>query len=401
MSCHQRTRGMVRLGVAGVVTMCTFLPGSAGAGVNSTVLLGSADNFAVLAGQGITNTGPSTVNGDIGTSPNPSITGAGLTVNGATHAADAVAAQAQSDLTIAYDDAAGRPATEIATELGEGQELTAGVYDSATGTFEITGTLTLDAEGDPDAVFVFQTASTLITASNSVVELINGGDPCNVFWQVGSSATLGTNSTFLGTILALTTITVATGVTIEGRALARNGSVTLDSDTITRSTCTTPETTGTTLSSSDATTDTGEPVTFTATVTGDGGGTPTGTVTFLDGGSPIGSATLDAGQASITTSDLPSGAHTITAVYAGAPGFESSTSPGLSQTVAGPAQAPSSTTTAVTPTTAPGGTTATSGLARTGTSRSTAGAAAVALLLLAPGILLVRASAARRRHTFF
>ena len=220
------------------------LPGGPADAQQAPVGLGTADTFAVLAGQGVTNTGPTTVNGDLGTWPNPAVTGAGLTVNGSIHAADAVAQQAQADTTIAYNDAAGRtPVTTVATELG-GQTLTEGVYNSAAGTFEITGTLTLDAQGDPNAVFIFQAASTLVTASNSTVNLINGANACNVFWQVGSSATLGTNSTFRGTILALASITVTTGVTIDGRALARNGAVTLDTDTITRATCTTPETTG-------------------------------------------------------------------------------------------------------------------------------------------------------------
>jgi hypothetical protein len=225
----------------------------------------------------------------------------------------------------------------VATELG-GQTLNAGVYNSADGTFQITGTLTLDAEGNPNAVFIFQAASTLITASGSSVNLINGANACNVFWQVGSSATLGTNSTFRGTILALATITVTTGVTIDGRALARNGAVTLDTDVITRATCTTPETTGTTVTSSVNPSDTGQPVTFTATVTASGGGTPTGSVTFLDLGTPLGTVPLDSnGQATLTTSSLSAGTHSITAVYLGAPGFENSTSATLTQTVTGTA----------------------------------------------------------------
>ncbi|HYN37225.1 MAG TPA: ice-binding family protein [Actinomycetota bacterium] len=200
--------------------------------------LGTADSFAVLAGQGVTNTGPTVVNGDLGTSPNPAVTGFPPgTVNGTIHAADAVALQARNDLTTAYNDAASRtPVTTIATELG-GQTLTPGVYNSESGTFQITGTLTLDAQGDPNGVFIFQMAATLITASNSNVSLLGGAQACNVFWQVGSSATLGTDSNFTGNILALTSIQVQTGVTVDGRVLARNASVTLDDDTITRATC--------------------------------------------------------------------------------------------------------------------------------------------------------------------
>jgi hypothetical protein len=205
--------------------------------------LGTTGSFAVLAGQGVTNTGPTVVNGDLGTHPNAAVTGFPPgTVNGTIHADDAVARHAQRDLTTAYNDAAGRtPVTTIATELG-GQTLTPGVYDSQSGTFQITGTLTLDAQGDPNGVFIFQMSSTLITASSSSVSLLGRAQACNVFWQVGSSATLGTDSSFRGNIFALTSIQVQTGVTVLGRVLARNASVTLDTDTITRATCVAPTT---------------------------------------------------------------------------------------------------------------------------------------------------------------
>ena len=204
------------------------------------VFLGTVSSFAVLGGQGVTNTGPSVINGDLGTWPNPAITGfpPGL-VNGAQHAADAVAQQAQSDLTVAYNDTVGRvPFTNVGVQLGGTTQLP-GVYRSP-GTFQITGQLRLDAQGDPNAVFIFQTGpggSTLITAANSSVLLLNGAQACNVFWQVASSATLGTNSTFIGNIFALTSISATTGATVQGRLLARNGSVTLDTNTITRPTC--------------------------------------------------------------------------------------------------------------------------------------------------------------------
>ena len=207
-----------------------------------TVNLGTTSSFAVLAGSTITNTGPTTINGnaggDVGLYPGTAFPGqAQVTLSGAVHLADSVASLAKDDLVTAYKDAAGRtPVTTIPTELG-GTTLTPGVYDSGDGTFQITGTLTLDAQGDPDAVFIFKTASTLITASSSQVSLINSGRPCRVFWQVGSSATLGTDSHFVGHIFALTSITANTGATVQGQLLARNGAVTLHNNIITNVIC--------------------------------------------------------------------------------------------------------------------------------------------------------------------
>ena len=203
--------------------------------------LGTADGFAVLGGSAVTNTGPSVVNGDLGVSPNNAVTGfpPGI-VNGTIHAADAVAGQAQSDLTTAYNDAAGRACDVTLTgqDLG-GLTLTSGVYCYATSA-QLTGTTTLDAQGDPNAVFIFQIGSTLTTASNSTVNLINGAQACNVFWQVGSSAILGTTTTFVGNVLALTSIVANTGATVDGRLLADNEATTLDSNTITRAQCAVP-----------------------------------------------------------------------------------------------------------------------------------------------------------------
>jgi hypothetical protein len=206
-----------------------------------TVGLGTATSFTVLAGSAVTNTGPSIISGDLGVGPGTAIIGfpPGLVIDGTQHAADAVAQQAQSDLTTGYNDAAGRvPATAVSSDLGD-QTLVSGVYRAASA-LGLTGTVTLDGQGDPNAVFIFQVGSTLITASNSTVALINGAQACNVFWQVGSSATLGTNTTFVGSILALTSATVQTGTTVTGRVLARNGQVSLDTNTITRPTCSTP-----------------------------------------------------------------------------------------------------------------------------------------------------------------
>ena len=158
---------------------------------------------------------------------------------GVQNVANPAAVQAKSDLAAAYNEAAGQaPATPVAASTLGGLTLTPGVYSG--GALDLTGTLTLDAQGDSGAVFVFQAASTLITASASRVELVNGASPCNVFWQVGSSATLGTTTSFKGTILALTSITVNTGATVDGRLLARNAAVTLDSNAITEPACSSP-----------------------------------------------------------------------------------------------------------------------------------------------------------------
>ncbi|MBT2498341.1 DUF3494 domain-containing protein, partial [Agromyces sp. ISL-38] len=197
----------------------------------TAVDLGTADSYVVLGAETVTNTGPSVLNGDLGVYPGTSITGfpPGIVVGGTTHTTDAHAQQAQSDLTIAYNSAASQaPDATSPPDLG-GQTLVAGVYFSAT-TAGLTGTLTLDGQGDPTSVWVFQIGSTLITAPDSTVALINGALACNVFWQVGSSATLGTSSEFVGTIMALSSITVNTGAVVEGRALARTGAVTLDSN---------------------------------------------------------------------------------------------------------------------------------------------------------------------------
>ena len=153
--------------------------------------------------------------------------------------ANPAAVQAKADLVTAYNDVAGQtPATPVAGSVLGGLTLDPGVYSG--GALDLTGTLTLDAQGDPAAVFVFQAASTLITASASTVKLINGASACNVFWQVGSSATLGTTTSFQGTILALTSMTLNTGATVNGRLLARNGAVTLDSNAITTPKCSSP-----------------------------------------------------------------------------------------------------------------------------------------------------------------
>jgi type VI secretion system secreted protein VgrG len=210
----------------------------------SADFLGTAQNFAVLGGSTVTNTGPTVIYGDLGVWPGTAIVGfpPGI-VNGTIHANDAVAQQAQSDVTTAYNALAGMAITQdlTGTDLG-GLTLLPGVYFFSSSAF-LTGTLTLNAMGDPNALFIFQIGSTLVSASNSTVRTINSADACDVYWQVGSSATLGTDSAFQGNILALTSITLNTRASlIEGRALARNGAVTMDSNTISAGCIPTPGT---------------------------------------------------------------------------------------------------------------------------------------------------------------
>lgn len=231
------------------------------------VELGTTTNFAVLASSTVTNTGTTVVSGtaggDIGVSPGSAFSDLGaLSTNGVMHLNDAVAITAQTDLVTAYNDAAGRlPVTELPTELGE-TTLAPGTYSTASGELQITGTLTLDAQGDADALFIFIAGSTLVTASESSISLLNGADPCNVVWVVGSSATLGTTSLMVGRIMAMASITATTGAEIQGQLLARTGAVTLDSNIITNNVCTadvTPTPTPTP-------TDTGEELPDTSTV---------------------------------------------------------------------------------------------------------------------------------------
>lgn len=202
-----------------------------------TVPLGAATSFGVLAGSAISSVGPTVVTGDLGIQPNnaSSVTGFSFSsppgpgiVNGATHFADAVALQAQTDAGTAYNTLAGLPCTTtIPSDLG-GLTLTPGVYCS-TSSMGLTGAVTLNAQGDPAARFVFKVGSTLTTASGASVNVINGAQSCNIFWQVGSSATLGTGTNFLGTLIAFTSITLNTGTQVSGRTIARTGAVTAGS----------------------------------------------------------------------------------------------------------------------------------------------------------------------------
>jgi LPXTG-motif cell wall-anchored protein len=232
--------GAVAASGAVVVAMLVFGSSSARA-AEAPVGLGTAGNYSVLAGSTVTNTGASTLAQSLGVHPGAAASGFPPGhVAGETHLGDAVALQAKSDLTAAYNDAAGRtPFSNLASELG-GTTLVPGVY--RIGAAQLTGTLTLNAQGNGQAVFIFQVSSTLITASDSRVVFVNGASPCNVYWQVGSSATLGTGTAFVGNVMALASITMNTGATLHGRALARTAAVTLDDNVITRPVCVQPTT---------------------------------------------------------------------------------------------------------------------------------------------------------------
>lgn len=205
--------------------------------------LGSAVSYPVLAGTTVTNTGTTTVMGDLGVSPETTaITGfvgfAGQgkeqgVVSGVVHQADPTAAGVQTDVTAAYNNLANQTCGSDLSgkDLGT-MTLTPGVYCFSSSA-QLTGKLTLDGGNDPNAIFVVKIGSTLTTASSATVNLINGAQSSNVFWQVGSSATLGTGTTFAGSVLALTSITLTTGAKVAGRVLARNGAVTMDTNQVT------------------------------------------------------------------------------------------------------------------------------------------------------------------------
>ncbi len=202
------------------------------------VALGAADSFAVLAGSTVANTGATSVIGDVGVSPGTALTGFPPgTIVGFQHAGDSTAAQGEADVSKAYDDAAARTlcGVPIAGDLG-GRKLPPGLYNSVSSLEITSGDLTLDAQGDADAVFIFQMGTTLTTASQRQVKLSGSAKSGNVFWQVGSSATLGAMSGFQGTILAAQSITLDLGATVSGRVLARTAAVVLNSNTITEPT---------------------------------------------------------------------------------------------------------------------------------------------------------------------
>jgi hypothetical protein len=214
---------------AGFLVLVSAVPASA-----ASIGLGEASSFSVLAGSTVTNTGPSVISGDVGVTPGLAVVGfpPATQLGSSLIYSGAPAGTPQLDLTTAYNVAAGAISTQVPTELGNTAPAP-GVYSTADGTLGITGDLVLDANGDTTAQWIFQADSTLITASGSRVLLVDGASACNVFWQVGSSATLGTGSTMVGTVMALTSISTNSGSTVIGRLLARNAAVTLINTSIT------------------------------------------------------------------------------------------------------------------------------------------------------------------------
>ena len=326
-----------------------------------SVGLGTAGSFAVLAGTTVTNTGPSVISGDLGVSPQTAVTGfpPGIVTGGTTHSADGVAGTAQADLTTAYNSAAGRANNVTLSAPLVNETLVGGVYTAST-SLALNGTITLDAQNVPGTVWIFRAGSTLTTASASKVLLTNGANPCNVFWQVGSSATLGTGTTFVGTVMALTSVTATTGSSVEGRLLARNGAVTLDNNVISLPDCTpavtttventttTAEVTTTTAggnavttTSAPETTTTAEVTTTTAggnavttttapeTTTTAGGNAVTTTIapetsTTVEG---VGSTPTTAGIAAVTTTVAPALDAVTTTTAAGTPALPKAVTP--------------------------------------------------------------------------
>lgn len=243
---HSRLDRFARtLQIVCLVLAVTLFSGTGGVALASLLAapalgLGSAANFQVLGGSTVTNTGASVVAGELGTSPGTTITGFPpgiVTEGGQTHKGDALALQAQNDVTLAYNSSAGQPCNIHldGQELG-GKTLTPDVYCFSS-LAQLTGQLVLDAQGNTAAVWIIQIPGGLSTATSSSVLVTNGGGVCNVFWIVGESATIGANSSFAGNILALTSITLATGANLSGRAFARNGAVTLDTNIISKAPC--------------------------------------------------------------------------------------------------------------------------------------------------------------------
>ncbi|KQS14559.1 hypothetical protein ASG04_01490 [Curtobacterium sp. Leaf183] len=400
------------IGLAAAMALASGSAASAATVISGPVDLGTAATYGILGASAVTNTGPTVVNGDLGVSPESSITGFGGAPNGrvtgTTHQTDAEAAQAQLDTTTAYNVAASlSPKRTGLTELN-GLSLSPGVYSGPTLQLANNGALTL--AGSADSVWVFQAASTLTVGSGTRITITGGASSCNVFWQVGSSATIGTKARFQGTVLANQSITATTGATVAGRLLANNAAVTLDSNVITASQgCPAPgstsETTGPTITAgtpSDATA--GQPYSYTVTATG------TPTPTYSAAGLPTG-LTINGTTGVISGTPTTPGTTTATVTASNGTGPDATTTvsitvqPGAGTVTPAPTATPTATptapaTTPTTPGTTPtpaagrGGNRPTGELAFTGTDPTLP--LGIAGALLAGGIALAVVTHRRR-----
>ncbi len=396
-------RTLISVAATGILALglCTV---SASAAVAATVIdgpidLGAGTTFGVLGASAVTNTGPTVVDGDLGVSPGTSVTGfdgapAGL-VNGTIHRTDAVAGQAQVDLTAAINDAASLTPTTSGLSNLSGLSLTPGVYSGGELSLNDGGLLTL--AGSADSIWVFQAASTLTIGSAAQIQITGGATSCNVFWQIGTSATIGTDADFVGTVMAGAAITANTGATIDGRLLANGTAVTLDTNTITAPSGCEPATEPTVspefTSSAPPPATVGTPYSHTLTASG----TPTPTYAVTAGALPEG-LTIDGVTGVI--SGTPTTAGTSTAIITASNGTPPDATTEITITTSALPVAPPVPETPTGPAadvSLPGAPTATE-LAASGADATLAAPAAGILLLAGLALLIAQRTNRTRRH---